>query len=86
MKTDVIDTIPISEVKDTIKNNIGQSIVIKEFNRQRRQINEYTGKIVNVYDSVFLVDVSLNKYHINKSFSYVDFSIGDMVYRIGDNT
>ncbi len=80
MKTILNENMPIENVKDEISSHIGKEITIKEYNKQGRMINEYMGVVVDTYSSLFLVNVSVNNYHINKSFSYVNFSIGDMVY------
>ncbi len=72
--------VPLEDIKLTISSSIGKTITINEYNRQRRITHQYTGIIMAVYDSVFLVEIVLNNYHIKKSFSYVNFSIGDMTY------
>lgn len=82
MKVSANTVVPIDDIKNEISSSVGRTIVIKEFNRQKKFIHQYIGIILEVYDSVFLVDVNVNKYHIKKSFSYVNFSIGDMSFEL----
>lgn len=74
----------VDDVKSEITDNLGRSVLISEFNKQGKKIHEYNGEITNVYESLFLVRVAINRYNINKSFSYVDFVTSDRTYEILD--
>lgn len=82
VKATINTSVPVSTIKDEISSSIGKIITVKEFNRQRKITHQYTGVIIAVYDRVFLLDVNVNKYHLNKSLAYVNFSIGDMEYEL----
>ncbi len=82
MKAVVNSNIPLLEIKQNLASNVGKYIEVKEFNRQRKVINKYTGIIIAVYDSVFLLNVNFKQYSLNKSLSYVNFSVGDMEYEL----
>ena len=80
MKATVNTSTPISTIKEEIATTVGKVITVKEFNRQHRLTNQYTGIVTAVYDSVFLLNITINNYKLNKSFAYVSFSVGDMKY------
>ena len=76
----------LDEIKNEIVSNVGKTIVIQEFNKQGKQIHEYTGEIMDTYASLFLVKVSTNNFFINRSFSYADFITRDRSYEILEKT
>ena len=65
----------IKKIKDVVFSNLGKTIGFK-VNGSRNQIEEFDGKIVNVYPALFTVK-SLNNGMI-RSFSYVDILTGDL--------
>lgn len=76
------DIYSLSEIKDNILASKGKQILIKEFNRQGKKVHEYNGQIMDTYQNLFLVKVSLNNYFINKSFSYADMVTNEWFYEI----
>ena len=63
----------INLVKDEIKKNIGRSVKIKVCGN-RNKIDEYIGKINNIYPYIFTVLINGE----NKSFSYADVITKDV--------
>ncbi|MBR3161372.1 MAG: Veg family protein [Bacilli bacterium] len=59
----------IKKIKEDINNNLGNDIMIIH-NEGRNKIYEYTGKLVEVYNNVFIV--LDNKNSSKRSFSYYD--------------
>ena len=57
----------IDDIKNDICKYVGNNIKVVH-NEGRNKINEYNGKIVEVYPNIFIVKVSDAK----KSFSYYD--------------
>lgn len=82
MKTVEKETRSLDEVKDEIEANIGKKIVVNEFNRQGKKIKEFSGTLLNAYESLFIVRVQIRENHLNKSFSYVDFLTNEMTFEI----
>jgi len=72
----------ILDIKDCVSNNVGKSIVIREFNKQGKKIKEYIGSIIQVYDNLFIVKIDANGFCFNKSFSYVDFVTNQLILEI----
>ncbi len=84
MKTVSVESIPVDKVKETIKANIGHHIEILEHNKQGKLLHRYRGVIEGAYDNVLVVKLDLQGYTLNKSFTYVDFSIGELKFTIID--
>ena len=82
MKTVTIESRPIDKIKGEILSSIGKTITIEEHNKQGKLLHQYIGEIISAHDNVFLVKVNLRGYSLNKSFTYVDFSIGELSYNI----
>mgnify|MGYP005769947049 CR=1 FL=1 len=80
MKTLIDNNISLDFVKKDIKEKVGHNIIVQELNKQKKIIHEYQGKIIDVYDNVFLVATNIHNYVVNKSFNYIDFSIGELNY------
>lgn len=81
----VIDTannMPLSKMKDEIEANVGNKIFIKEFNKQKKLLRQYSGNILQTYNNLFIVKVINERFSLNKSFSYVDFSTGELTYEL----
>ena len=80
-----IEPIPITTIKNDIKNHIGKNITIYEVNKNtKKSINSYTGTIVNVYNYFFDISIIINNSHIEKSFNYSGFSVGLLRYEINN--
>lgn len=65
---------------DKIRNDLNNKLNDKFhfiYNGARNQIEEFEGKIVNLYNYVFIVKVDDTE--IKKSFSYTDILIGNLV-------
>lgn len=60
----------IEKIRNTIKDKEGQNLKFK-FNGARNQIEEFGGKIINVYPAVFIIEVD-NLTNTVRSFSYSD--------------
>lgn len=59
----------ITEIKESIKNNMNKQLSFK-ISGARNQIEKFNGKIIGLYNSVFLVkDIDSG---ITRSFSYSD--------------
>ena len=82
MKTVEKTNVNIEDVKNEINLNIGKQIKIQERNRQGKKIKEYSGVVLNAYDSLFIVRVQIRENYLNKSFSYVDFLTNEMIFEI----
>lgn len=65
----------IDKIKSFIEDNMNQQINFR-FNGSRNQIEEFSGKIVSMYKSIFLVKV--DGVSFTKSFSYADVLIGNL--------
>ena len=59
----------IEKIKNDINNNIGNSIKVIH-NEGRNKIYEYSGKVIEVYNNIFIV--LDNKNDSKRSFSYYD--------------
>ncbi len=59
----------IEKIKDNINDNLGNEIVITH-NEGRNKIYEYTGKIIEVYNNIFIILDDKN--YSKRSFSYYD--------------
>lgn len=68
----------IEKVKDRITMYKGKVISFK-FNGTRNKIEEFTGTIVDMYPSIFIVKVVDN--NIIKSFSYSDVLIHKLIIK-----
>ena len=86
MKMLDVDTQTEERVKENINVNIGNNITIRRFNRQGRKIEEWTGEISSVYNDVFCIKQLINKYSINRSFSYADMTTNIYDYDITQAT
>ena len=64
----------ISVVKDEISSLINKEVMIK-VSGSRNKTSMYKGVINNVYSNIFTVLVE----GVNKSFTYADVAIGDVV-------
>lgn len=82
MKTISVENLPVDAIKQEIKLSLNKKVEITEHNKQGKLIHRYNGIIESVHDNLFLVRVELNGYTLNKSFTYVDFSIGELKYSI----
>ena len=82
MKTVQADNVSIEEVKNTILQNKGNKISIKEFNKQGKLLKKTEGVIIDVYNNVFLVKINVKCNFFNKSFSYVDFLTKELIFEI----
>ena len=82
MKTVQADNVSIEEVKNTILQNKGNKISIKEFNKQGKLLKKTEGVIIDVYNNVFLVKINVKGNFFNKSFSYVDFLTKELIFEI----
>ena len=69
MKTFIDNNISLDFVKKDIKEKVGHNIIVQELNKQKKIIHEYQGKIIDVYDNVFLVATNIHNYVVNKSFN-----------------
>ena len=65
-----------------IETNIGKNIHITETNKQGKKIKEYSGEILESYNSLFLVKINSGSYKLNKTFPYVDFITNEMSFEI----
>lgn len=65
----------VDNIKSFVKSNMNQPINFR-FNGSRNQIEEFTGKIVNTYKSIFIIEVDGTV--VTKSFSYTDILIGNL--------
>ena len=59
----------ITKIKENINNNIGNRILVVH-NEGRNKIYEYTGKLVEVYNNIFIILDDKNS--SKRSFSYYD--------------
>lgn len=60
----------ISIIKERVRSKEGKDLKFK-FNGSRNQIEEFYGKIISLYPSVFTIEVN-NEHRNVKSFSYSD--------------
>ncbi len=60
----------IEKVKEMVSRNTNQPLKFK-FNGSRNQVEEFSGKIVEAYPAVFIVEV-LDATNRRKSFTYSD--------------
>ena len=60
----------IQKIKETLKKKEGKRLKFK-FNGARNQIEEFGGKIIRMYPSIFTIEVD-NVIKNVKSFSYTD--------------
>lgn len=60
----------IEKVKEFVKNNENQLLKFK-FNGSRNQVEEFSGKIVEAYPAIFIIQTIEDNSRI-KSFSYSD--------------
>ncbi len=65
----------IEKIKGFISENQNKTINFR-FNGSRNQIEEFSGKIINIYKSIFIIE--LDNVPITKSFSYADVLIGNL--------
>ena len=65
----------VEKIKNFIDENKNQQINFR-FNGSRNQIEEFSGKIINTYKSIFIIEV--DGAPITKSFSYTDVLIGNL--------
>ena len=65
----------VEKIKNFIDENKNQQINFR-FNGSRNQIEEFSGKIINTYKSIFIIEVDGEP--ITKSFSYTDVLIGNL--------
>lgn len=61
----------IEKVKEQISNHIGDEAIIK-CNLGRNKFEEYSGKIKESYNHIFLVEIKSDSKTILKSFTYSD--------------
>ncbi len=73
--------LPISKIRDDISKNLNKKIKIKEY-KNKKQINEYLGEIIEVYTNLFIAKVVHKTLLQKKSFLYNDISIGFLEYEI----
>lgn len=67
----------LDKIKLFVRNNINKTICIR-VNGSRNQVEEFSGKIIGAYNSIFIVrDYNLNR---NKSFTYSDVLIGNVEF------
>lgn len=66
----------IEKVRNKLNNYKGQTLNFR-FNGSRNQIEEFTGKIVEIYDYVFVIRPDNSNFL--KSFSYSDVLIRKLV-------
>ncbi len=62
----------IDKIKECINNNLGNDITIIH-NEGRNKIFEYSGKLIEVYNNIFII--LDDKYLSKRSFSYYDVLI-----------
>ncbi len=60
----------IEKAKEVVNNNINKLLKFK-FNGSRNQVEEFSGKIVEVYPAIFIIETLDDNSRI-KSFSYND--------------
>lgn len=66
----------IDKIRNDLNNKLNDQFHFI-YNGARNQIEEFEGKIVNLYNYVFIVKVDDTE--IKKSFSYTDILIGNLV-------
>lgn len=65
----------IDKIRSIISNNINKQVNFK-INGSRNQVEEFEGKIIKVYNSIFIIrNFDQN---CNLSFSYTDILIGNV--------
>lgn len=72
----------LEEIKNIIKQKVGNTICINQINKQGKKLNETIGTIISSYENFFLVKVEINKFSVNKTFSYIDFLTNDFVFTV----
>ena len=82
MKTVERNNINIEDIKNEIKQNIGNQIKIYANNKNGKRVKENIGEILSAYDSLFIVKVQIRNNFLNKSFSYIDFLTNEWIYEI----
>ncbi len=75
------NTVDIKEIKSLITENVGHPIKINEWKKEK-MVHQYNGVITGAYDCVFSIKFNVKNSSINKSFSYIDFSIGNYSYEL----
>lgn len=79
----VQEIVPIEKIKEDIKNNIGNKIIVRELNKNsRKEINKYEGIITSTYTNLFSISIQLNKTKLEKCFNYSGFQVGLLKYEI----
>ncbi len=64
----------IEKIREKVENNKEKDIRFK-FNGNRNQTEEFEGKIIDTYKSVFIIKLNNN---IKRSFTYTDILIGNL--------
>lgn len=65
----------IEKVKKLVTSNIGKKMNFR-YNGARNQVEEFKGKIISCYNSVFIIE--LDGTPVIKSFAYTDVLIGNL--------
>lgn len=65
----------VEKIKKLIVSNVGKEINFR-YNGARNQVEEFRGKIVSCYNSVFIIE--LEETSVIKSFAYIDILIGNL--------
>jgi len=66
----------IEEIREIVKENLNQELLFK-VNGARNQTEEFKGKIIEMYNCIFLIEDSTNK--IRRSFTYSDILIKNLI-------
>ena len=61
----------LQEIKEKVKNNIGNDVTIK-YNIGRNRIEEYNVRIKETYKNIFIVETNNTNNIETKSFTYKD--------------
>ena len=69
----------INKVKELVLSNMNKKIDFK-LNGSRNQIEEFSGIIMKMYKSIFIIKV--NNTDILKSFAYTDILIGNLELKV----
>jgi len=77
MRTTQVNSLTLNEIKTIVKQNLNNIVTIKQINKQGKILKIFKGKIIDVYDNLFLVKVENNGYCLNKTFTYTDFITGE---------
>ena len=70
----------IDEAKECIKDLVGQELKIY-LNKGRKKIVKYDGHILDIYPSVFTLNILNDKFTNKLSCSYSDFICGDIRFK-----